>query len=94
MFYGEGWSMANDEVTGKYTMATQVNSKQTPGFAYFNDSIRDALKGHVFNDTAPGFISGEQGDEEKLQRISSAQQTGAAARHRRLIMHPAMITTR
>ncbi|MCI8562110.1 MAG: type I pullulanase [Lachnospiraceae bacterium] len=68
MFYGEGWSMANDEVTGKYTMATQVNSKQTPGFAYFNDSIRDALKGHVFNDTAPGFISGEQGDEEKIAK--------------------------
>lgn len=68
MFYGEGWSMANDAVTEKYTMATQVNSKQTPGFAYFNDSIRDTLKGHVFNDTAPGFISGEEGDEEKIAK--------------------------
>lgn len=68
MFYGEGWSMANEAVTGKYTMATQVNSKQTPGFAYFNDSIRDALKGHVFNDTAPGFVSGEEGDEEKIAK--------------------------
>lgn len=68
IFYGEGWSMANDEVTGKYTMATQVNSKQTPGFAYFNDSIRDTLKGHVFNTEATGYVSGEEGDEEKVAK--------------------------
>lgn len=49
------------------TMATQVNSTQTPGFAYFSDTIRDALKGSVF-DTSVGYISGAQGLEETIRQ--------------------------
>ena len=39
-------------------MATQQNSRKTPGFAYFSDTIRDALKGSVF-DRGAGFVSGD-----------------------------------
>ena len=41
-----------------YTLATQQNSTETPGFAYFSDNIRDGLKGSVFNDYEQGYVSG------------------------------------
>ena len=31
-----------------YKMTTQSNSTDVPGFAFFSDTLRDALKGHVF----------------------------------------------
>ncbi len=61
IFYGEGWTM-NTQVTKEgYTMTTQANSTETPGFAFFNDTLRDALKGDVFNNSKPGYISGAGG---------------------------------
>ena len=68
IFYGEGWTMSTNVTKEGYTMATQLNSQQTPGFAYFNDTIRDGLKGSVFDDTDPGFASGKPGMEETLSR--------------------------
>lgn len=62
IFYGEGWTMTTKLTKGGYTMATQVNSTQTPGFAYFSDTIRDALKGSVF-DHARGYVSGASGKD-------------------------------
>ena len=67
VFYGEGWSMSTNITKFGYQMATQVNSKMTPGFAYFSDTIRDALKGSVFNNTEQGFISGATGKESTLE---------------------------
>lgn len=61
VFYGEGWSMSTDITKYGYSMATQVNSHLTPGFAYFSDTIRDALKGNVFNNTEKGYVSGANG---------------------------------
>ncbi|MDE5588910.1 MAG: type I pullulanase [Acetatifactor sp.] len=58
IFYGEGWTMSTNVTKPGVTMATQQNSAQTPGFAYFNDNIRDGLKGGVFNETETGYISG------------------------------------
>lgn len=58
IFYGEGWTMSTEVTKKNVTMATQVNSAQTPGFAYFNDKLRDGLKGGVFNETETGYISG------------------------------------
>jgi pullulanase len=43
------------------TMATQKNSTLTPGFAFFSDSIRDALRGSNSNTSKPGFINGAGG---------------------------------
>lgn len=57
LFYGEGWSMSTSLTKEGYTLATQVNSEETPEFSYFNDNIRDGLKGSVFN-TESGFVSG------------------------------------
>ena len=68
IFYGEGWTMSTDMTKEGYTMATQVNSPETPGFAYFNDTIRDGLKGSVFDDTDKGYASGKTGIEEIIAR--------------------------
>ena len=67
VFYGEGWTMSTNITKFGYQMATQTNSKQTPGFAYFSDTIRDALKGSVFNNTEKGYISGASGKESTLE---------------------------
>jgi len=58
IFYGEGWTMTTAVTKEGYTMTTQVNSQQTPKFAFFSDTIRDALKGSVFKETEKGYISG------------------------------------
>ena len=68
IFYGEGWTMSTSMTKEGYTMATQQNAKETPGFAYFNDTIRDGLKGSVFDDTDPGYASGKTGMEEIIAR--------------------------
>ena len=66
IFYGEGWTMNTAVTKDGYTLATQVNSAATPEFAYFNDTIRDGLKGSVFDDLDPGFASGKTGMEETI----------------------------
>lgn len=66
IFYGEGWTL-NTEVTKEgYLMATQANSKETPKFAYFNDTLRDGLKGNVFDNSETGYVSGAQGLEATI----------------------------
>ncbi|MDE7211370.1 MAG: type I pullulanase, partial [Lachnospiraceae bacterium] len=67
IFYGEGWTMNTNVTKPSYTLATQVNSTQTPGFAYFSDTIRDLLKGSVFNQET-GFVSGASGLEATLEK--------------------------
>ena len=61
IFYGEGWSMNTLVTKPDVTMATQKNSTLTPGFAFFSDSIRDALRGSNSNTSKPGFINGAGG---------------------------------
>ncbi len=58
IFYGEGWTMSTSVTKEGVKLATQPNSRKTPGFAYFSDNIRDALKGSVF-DKGIGFVSGD-----------------------------------
>lgn len=67
IFYGEGWTMTTLTTKENVVMATQVNSESTPGFAYFNDTIRDGIKGSVF-DKGAGFVSGAMGYEAKIAR--------------------------
>ena len=66
LFYGEGWTMDTTLTKEGYTMSTQVNSAQTPDFAYFNDNLRDGLKGNVFDSNKLGFVSGAKGKEETI----------------------------
>ena len=67
IFYGEGWSMATELTKADVTMATQHNSRQTPNFAYFSDTLRDVLRGYVFDDYAYGYVAGAQGQEELVK---------------------------
>ena len=66
IFYGEGWTMDTAVTKEGYTLATQVNSEYTPEFAYFNDTIRDGLKGSVFDDLDKGYASGKPNMEETI----------------------------
>jgi pullulanase len=47
-------------------MCTQMNSNLVPQFAFFSDTIRDALRGSVFDMTIPGFINGAVVDKNIL----------------------------
>jgi pullulanase len=49
-------------------LTTQLNSQKVPGFAFFSDTIRDGLKGSVFENTATGFVSGAQGKESEIAK--------------------------
>lgn len=53
LIYGEGWNMYN---AGKMESASQLNASKMPGVGHFNDAVRCAIKGPVFDDKEPGFI--------------------------------------
>ena len=61
IFYGEGWTMGTQMTKEGYTLTTQVNSQETPGFAFFSDNLRDALRGSMSNNSQPGFVAGVGG---------------------------------
>ena len=60
-FYGEGWTMDTEMTKEGYTMATQRNSEETPNFAYFSDTIRDAIRGPMSSTSKPGYAAGDSG---------------------------------
>jgi pullulanase len=41
-----------------YQMTTQANSTEVPGFAFFSDTLRDSLRGSVFNNNERGYVAG------------------------------------
>ena len=58
ILYGEGWTMSTVP-TKEYTyMANQNQIDKIDNFAMFNDTIRDSLKGSVFNATEKGYVNG------------------------------------
>ena len=61
IFYGEGWTMATNVTKDGYTMTTQVNSQETPGFAFFSDTLRDAIRGGNSNNSKPGYVANSGG---------------------------------
>ena len=61
IFYGEGWTMATQVTKEGYTMTTQVNSQEVPGFAFFSDTLRDAIRGGNSNNSKPGYVAGSGG---------------------------------
>ena len=66
IFYGEGWTL-NTKTVKKCILATQDHADLTPGFAYFNDTLRDSIRGSVFYSDALGFVTGAVGIGEKLE---------------------------
>ena len=67
IFYGEGWTMGTELTKEGYTLTTQTNSTEVPGFAFFSDTIRDGMKGNVFNNTEAGYVSGAEGLESVIE---------------------------
>lgn len=66
-FYGEGWTMPTGVTKKGYTMATQLNSAETPEFAYFSDTLRDGLKGRVFFADSKGYVTGADDVTEVIE---------------------------
>lgn len=56
--YGEGWDMGSKPTKDGVLMANYKNSSKTPRIAYFSDTIRDAVRGNVFEDTEKGYVGG------------------------------------
>lgn len=57
---GEGWDMGTQPSNVK---ANQKNADDLPEIAYFNDAIRDAIKGSVFDAKDPGMVNGKLSQE-------------------------------
>lgn len=68
---GEGWDL--NTPINPLLKATKKNADQMPGIAFFNDEIRDSIKGHVFNAADKGFINGGQGFEKKMKQGITGQ---------------------
>ncbi|MGL4990318.1 MAG: type I pullulanase [Sarcina sp.] len=54
---GEGWNM--DSILSEDSRAIQKNAKNLREIAFFNDNMRDALKGSSFIEKDKGFINGD-----------------------------------
>ena len=67
IFYGEGWTMPTKLTKAGFDLTVQRNSHKVPGFAFFSDTIRDLLRGSVFDDTLPGFVSGAHCSKDQLE---------------------------
>lgn len=58
LLYGEGWDMPTNVTKPGYRLATQSHAAELSGFAFFNDSMRDSLKGRNALDEEKGYICG------------------------------------
>lgn len=61
IMYGEGWDMASKFDTGTVACSQKNASQVSERIGFFNDGIRDGLKGSVFNATEKGFVQGSYG---------------------------------
>lgn len=68
VFYGEGWDMQTCPTKPNVHLTIQANAGEVPGFAFFSDTVRDLLRGSVFDDTIPGFLAGTPVDTNALER--------------------------
>lgn len=66
IFYGEGWDMSTVLTKPGICLAAQKNAYQLPEFGFFNDTIRDTLRGSIFDRTAPGYAAGAPVSREQL----------------------------
>jgi pullulanase len=65
LLYGEGWSLGTHLPEDE--KATLRNAYKLPGIGYFNDVIRDCVKGSVFNVFDMGFVSGKDHMEDTIK---------------------------
>lgn len=78
IFYGEGWDMPTELTKADVALAIQPNSVKMPAFSFFNDTIRDLLRGKIQDHTAPGYINGIPTSKEILNACFMGMPTWAA----------------
>ncbi|MDR1861111.1 MAG: type I pullulanase [Bacteroidales bacterium] len=66
LLYGEGWAADASPMEASRRAVTS-NAGQLPGFAFFNDVFRDAVKGDNFSAWERGFVSGKALGEEPVK---------------------------
>lgn len=58
---GEGWNMPS--ILEDESKAIQTNAHKLKDIAFFNDKVRDGLRGNPFSNEVKGFLSGEDNKE-------------------------------
>lgn len=70
ILYGEPWDAGSNEIREPNIPANKSSSTHlTEGIAVFNDDFRDAMKGHVFEETAGAFLQGKGQSTEVMASI-------------------------
>ena len=75
IFYGEGWNMSTQVTKEGYTMTTQANSTQVPGFSFFSDFVRDSIRGSNANASKTGYAAGGGGYTSAVRDIFMGKST-------------------
>lgn len=70
LLYGEGWTGGASAYPERYR-AVLRNARLLPGYAFFNDSFRDGVKGSVFDGKDRGYVNGAP-DRGRLEPIKWA----------------------
>ena len=66
LIIGEGWDMGTTLSSDK--KASQKNANKMPEISHFNDTIRDGIKGSVFEAKAKGFVNGKTHGETDIKK--------------------------
>lgn len=66
LFYGEGWTMPTEVTKSNVELTIQPHAALVPEFAFFNDTIRDTIRGGTMDRTIPGFATGAEMDKNLL----------------------------
>ncbi len=64
--YGEGWTAGGSPLPDSLR-ALKANTAELDDIAVFNDELRDALKGHWYEEKDQGFVSGRSGRDESVK---------------------------
>lgn len=73
LIYGEPWAAGPSPMErGKIPALRENIARLEDQVGVFGDGIRDAVKGHVFELKAPGFVNGGEGQEEAILHSVSA----------------------
>ena len=75
---GEGWDMSQLPYANRTIQPNAYKLADNNGVAFFNDSFRDAVKGHGDDDVA-GFVSGNRGSDNLVMQNLYGCQPGNAS---------------
>ncbi|MBQ8639532.1 MAG: type I pullulanase [Lachnospiraceae bacterium] len=71
LLYGEPWTAGESPLRdGKHPSVKTNLDRLDEGIGVFCDTIRDAVKGHVFEETVPGFVNGGKGLDTQILKAA------------------------